>query len=70
MVAALSHFPELKGDLEFLGSRRNTDLTEDQADALWSLVNAASDSLALLIPSSLLVTLLTEWGSSGGSLCS
>jgi hypothetical protein len=70
MVAALSHFQELKGDLEFLGSRRNTDLTEDQADALWSLVNAASDSLALLIPSSLLVTLLTEWGSSGGSLCS
>jgi hypothetical protein len=48
----LSHFLELKSELELLGSGRNADLTEDQADALWPLVDAASDLLVLFIPSS------------------
>jgi hypothetical protein len=33
-VAAVSHFPELKTELEVLGSRHIIDLTEDEADAL------------------------------------
>jgi hypothetical protein len=49
LVATLSHFSELKSKLEF---RRKADLTEDQVDALWPLVDVASDSLASLIPSS------------------
>jgi hypothetical protein len=34
LVAELSHFPELKSELELLGSERNADLTVDQEDAL------------------------------------
>jgi hypothetical protein len=34
MVVTLSQFPELKNELELLGSGRYADLTEDQADAL------------------------------------
>jgi hypothetical protein len=34
------HFSELKTEREFLASRRNVDLTEDQANALWPLVSA------------------------------
>jgi hypothetical protein len=49
LVAALSHFSELKSELE---SGHKADLTEDQADALWPLVDVASDSLTSLIPSS------------------
>jgi hypothetical protein len=52
LVAAMSHFSELKSELELLGSRQNEDLTHDQADALWPWVSAASDSLASLVPSS------------------
>jgi hypothetical protein len=52
LVAALSHFLELKSKLELLESERNADLIEDQADALLSRVCVASDSLASLIPSS------------------
>jgi hypothetical protein len=33
MVAALSHFLDLKTELELLGSEHNADLTENQADA-------------------------------------
>jgi hypothetical protein len=36
LVAILSHFPELKSELELLGSGRNADLTEDQVDAFWT----------------------------------
>jgi hypothetical protein len=32
LVAALSHLPELKSELELLGSERNADLIEDQVD--------------------------------------
>jgi hypothetical protein len=45
LVAGVSHFPKLNSELEFLGSGRNADLTEDEADALWTRVRAASDSL-------------------------
>jgi hypothetical protein len=34
LVVAVSHFLELKTELELLGSRCNADLTEDKADAL------------------------------------
>jgi hypothetical protein len=51
LVSTLSHFPELKSKLEWLGSGCNADLTENHADALWPLVDAASDSLASLVPS-------------------
>jgi hypothetical protein len=53
LVTTLSHFLELKSELELLGPRRNVDLIEDQTDALWPLVDAASDSLASLVPSSI-----------------
>jgi hypothetical protein len=36
LVAALSHFLELKTKLELLGSGHNADLIVDQADALWT----------------------------------
>jgi hypothetical protein len=49
----MSHFLELKTELELLGSGQNVDLDEGQADALWPLVSVASDSLALLVPSSM-----------------
>jgi hypothetical protein len=52
LVAIVSHFPELKTELEVLRSRRNTDLTEDEADALWIRVRWASDSLVSHVPSS------------------
>jgi hypothetical protein len=46
LVVVLSHFPELETNLELLGTERNTDLMEDQMDALWTQVRSASDSLA------------------------
>jgi hypothetical protein len=52
LVAAVLLFPELKPELELLGSGRNADQTEDEADALWTWVCMASDSLASYIPSS------------------
>jgi hypothetical protein len=51
LVAALSHFPELKTELGLLGSRRNVNLTEDEADALWARVSVASFLLASNVPS-------------------
>jgi hypothetical protein len=45
LVATLLHFLELKSELELLRSKRNTDLTPDQADALWTWVCATLDSL-------------------------
>jgi hypothetical protein len=64
LVAALSHFPELKSELEFLGFGQNVDLSDDQVDALTPLVSVASDSLASLVPSSIPVTLRTTQSSS------
>jgi hypothetical protein len=52
LVAALSHFLELKSELELLSSKRNVDLTEDQVDALCDKVRVVSDSLASHIPPS------------------
>jgi hypothetical protein len=52
LVAALLHFSELKFELELLGSGHNVDLTEDQANALWTRVRAASNSLASHVPPS------------------
>jgi hypothetical protein len=51
LVAAVSHFPELRAELEVLRSRHSVDLTEDEVDALWIQVHAASDSLVLHVPS-------------------
>jgi hypothetical protein len=64
LVAALSHFPELKSELEFLGFGQNVDLSDDQVDDLTPLVSVASDSLASLVPSSIPVTLRTTRRSS------
>jgi hypothetical protein len=75
LAATLSHFLKMEGELELLGSRRNMDLTEDQADALWSHTCHASELLAVFIPPSvahdsphnmgeehrLHMTLLTIW---------
>jgi hypothetical protein len=52
LVTTLSHFLELKTELELLEPGRNAELTQGQADTLCPLVSMASDSLALLIPSS------------------
>jgi hypothetical protein len=52
LVAAVSHFPELKSKLEVLGSGHNMDLTEDEANALWMRVRMALDSLVSYVPSS------------------
>jgi hypothetical protein len=48
----VSHFPELKSELELLGSERNADLIEDEADGLWTHVNTTSNSLVSYVPSS------------------
>jgi hypothetical protein len=53
LVAPVSHFPELKTDLEVLGFGRIVDLTKDEADALWTWVRAASNLLASYVPSSI-----------------
>jgi hypothetical protein len=42
LAAAMSHFIELKTDLEVLGFGHSADLVEDEADALWTQVRAAS----------------------------
>jgi hypothetical protein len=69
LVAAVLHFPDLGTDLEVLGTERNMGLKEDEVNALWSRVHAAADSLRRTFLLRLPVTLLTAWGSSGGSLC-
>jgi hypothetical protein len=51
LVATVSHFLELKSELEFLRSRCNADLTEDEVDALQTWVCVASDSLLSYVPS-------------------
>jgi hypothetical protein len=51
LVAALSHFLELKSMLELLRCGQNADLSDDQVDALWPLVSMASNSNSLF-PSS------------------
>jgi hypothetical protein len=57
-------FPKAKNRAGAARSERNANLAEDEADALWTWVSAALDSLASN-------ALLTVWGSSSsGSLCS
>ncbi len=41
-VQALSHFPELKIELEVLGFGCSTNLTEDEAGALWIRVHVCN----------------------------
>jgi hypothetical protein len=53
MVATVLHFAALRSELELLGSGRTTDLTEDQADALWTRVHTASDLMESYVPSSI-----------------
>jgi hypothetical protein len=36
LVATVSHFPELRSEMELLRSGRNADLTDVEADALWT----------------------------------
>jgi hypothetical protein len=53
LITILSHFPKLETELELLGSGRGTNLSNDQAGALWPLVSVALDSLASPVLSSL-----------------
>jgi hypothetical protein len=63
LLATMSQFPELEADLEVLVSGCSVGLTEDKADALWTRVRVASDSLASHVPSS-----VCSWPTqSGGS---
>jgi hypothetical protein len=52
LVAVVSHFLELKTELEVLRFGRSADLIEDKVDAMWIRVRAASNSLASHVPSS------------------
>jgi hypothetical protein len=52
LVATVSHFSELKTELEVLESKPCADLTEGEVDALWIWVHVASDSLTSHVPSS------------------
>jgi hypothetical protein len=52
LVATVSHFLELRMELEVLGSERSADMIEDDADALWTRVRVPSDSLVSHVPSS------------------
>jgi hypothetical protein len=63
----VSHLLELMTELEVLGSRRSADLTEDEGNALWIRVHAASDSMASHAPSSVARNPPNGVGSSGGS---
>jgi hypothetical protein len=53
LVAAVSHFSVLDTELEVPGSERSVGLAEDEVDALWTRVHAASNSLALNVPPSI-----------------
>jgi hypothetical protein len=73
LVAAVSHFSELKIDLEVLKSGRSADLIEDEANALRTWVHTASDLLASYVPSSVACNPPDGTGGGGGSggcLCS
>jgi hypothetical protein len=48
----VSHFLELKTELDVLESGRSANLTEDKADALWIWVGAATYSPASHVSSS------------------
>jgi hypothetical protein len=48
----VSHFSELKTELEVLGSECIMDQIEDEVDALWTRMRTTSDSPASFIPSS------------------
>jgi hypothetical protein len=72
LVATLSHFLELKSELELLGSRQNAHLTNDQASSLWPLLSVTSDLLVSLVPSSFACDPPDDagvWGSSGNLIC-
>jgi hypothetical protein len=68
LVAAVLHFPELDADLEVLGSKHSAGLIDDEVDALWSHVRATRTRWRCTFLLRSPVTLLTTWGSSGGSL--
>jgi hypothetical protein len=52
LTTALSHFPELKPDLELLGPGHNANVMEGQLDALCTWTRRASESLLSRVPSS------------------
>jgi hypothetical protein len=58
LAATVSHFPEI----ELLGSRCNTNLTEDQVDTLWTQTCQASKSLTVFIPPSIARGSLDDMG--------
>jgi hypothetical protein len=52
LVATVSHFLELKTEVEVFGSGCNADLSEDEVDAFWTWVRATVDLLVSYVPSS------------------
>jgi hypothetical protein len=50
LATNLSHFPELRTELELLGSGLNADQIEGQVNALWTQKHEASDSLVSFVP--------------------
>jgi hypothetical protein len=52
LVVTVSHFLELDADLEVLGFGGSVGLIDDEVDAIWSRVGAATDSLTSHISSS------------------
>jgi hypothetical protein len=65
LVAVLSHFPELEPELELLGCRRDVDLSNNRADALWPLVSMAQSRWCRSFPHHWPTTFRTTWSSSG-----
>jgi hypothetical protein len=65
----MSHFLELKTDLEVPGSGHSADLTEDEAYALWTRVRSAIDLLVSYVPSSVACNPPYNMGGSICSLC-
>jgi hypothetical protein len=69
LVAFVSHFSELKTELEEFESRRSMDLTKDEPDALWIWVRMASNLLASHAHSLVARNPPDGVGISGGSSC-
>jgi hypothetical protein len=50
LITVLSHFLELKLELELLGSEYNTDLTKDEMEVFWTWTRRASESMSSRVP--------------------
>jgi hypothetical protein len=53
LTAALSHFPELELELEFLGSGYNAYMMRDEMEVFWIRSHRASESRSSRVPPSI-----------------